>query len=476
MKHALLLLLCAVTALSAQTYDRYFTPATMRVDYYHSGTKGQESIALDKVIGEGPWPGSRVNLIDTLNLGEFFVKVTDLRTNALIYSRGYATMFNEWQTTDEAMNGVWRTMSETVRFPYPKDRVQVTIARRDKFVAAGQPLAFRDIFSTVIDPADPTQVHHEALTHPYKTIDLMINGAPETKVDIVIVGDGYAAGDMEKFRKDAKHFNDVMFSTEPFRNRRNDFNVRAIEVVSPESGIDKPDKNIWKNTALGTMYNTFGSARYVLTEANQTLRNIVAEVPYDFITILINDDRYGGGGIFNLYTTTYTKNDAPGQEWQMDYVYVHEFGHCFGGLADEYYSSQVSYVDFYPKGVEPWEPNVTAAKTRETLKWGSMVKPTTPIPTPWGKAEYDSLEAVRATFDRLAPDYYQKRDPLMKREAEILKTAQYAGAVGAFEGAGYVSKGLYRPAVDCRMFTLSLVGFDPVCSAAIERMIDLYAH
>jgi len=474
MNRTLLLLLCATALATGQTYDRFFGSATMRVDYYHTGTKGQESIALDRVLQEGPWPGSRTNLLDTLNLGEFLLTITDLRTNTLIYSRGYSTMFNEWQTTEEAQNGIWRTMHETVRFPFPKDKVLLAISRRDKFVAAGERMTFRAVFSTIIDPNSPVQINREQRPNPYKILEVMVNGAPEKKVDIVIVGDGYAKEDMVKFRKDVNHFTDVMFSTEPFKKHKNDFNVRAIEVISDESGIDKPDKNIWKHTALGTMYNTFGSARYVLTEENRVLRDIVGTIPYDFITILVNDDRYGGGGIFNLYTTTFTKNDSPGQEWQMDYVYVHEFGHSFAGLADEYYSSQISYIDFYPKGVEPWEPNVTPAKTRETLKWRNLLDAQTPIPTPWGKAEYDSLEAVRATFDRLAPDYYQKRDPLMKREAEILKSAEYAGKVGAFEGAGYVSKGMYRPSVDCRMFTLSLADFDPVCSAAVERMIGMY--
>lgn len=155
----------------------------------------------------------------------------------------------------------------------------------------------------------------------------------------------------------------------------------------------------------------------------------------------------------------------------MDYVYVHEFGHCFGGLGDEYYTSQVSYTDLYPKGIEPWEPNITAKKSKAELKWRSFVDENTPIPTPWEKTEFDSLEALRGKLDRLAPDYYQKREPLMKLTTEILKKTKYAGRVGAFEGASYVTKGLYRPAADCRMFTLSLADFDPVCAAAINAVI-----
>jgi hypothetical protein len=304
----------------------------------------------------------------------------------------------------------------------------------------------------------------------------MENGNPHDKVDIVILGDGYRKEDMEKFRKDAKHFNDVMFSTSPFKERKKDFNVWTVEVASKDSGIDKPDKNIWKNTALGTAYNTFGSARYVLTEENKSLRDIAGAAPYDFITILVNDNRYGGGGIYNLYTTTYTRGDAPQMDWQMEYVYVHKFGHCFGGLGDEYYSSQVSYNDFYQKGIEPWEPNLTALSDKENLKWKSFTDAQTPLPTPWEKARFDSLEKLRGKLDRLAPDYYEKREPLYQAAQNVLKKSQYAQKVGAFEGAGYISEGLYRPSVDCRMFSLSLVGFDPVCSAAISKMIDFYSR
>lgn len=466
-----LLFIFSHTARSGQAvaFDRYFLDKTLRVDYHHTGTKGTETISLDKMYEEGSWPGSRRNLIDTLNLGEFLARVYDVASNALIYSRGYSTIFNEWQTTEEAIAGIYRTFHETVRLPYPRNKIQLTISRRDK------QMIFHEIFSTVIDPNSPTEVNREKKPAPFKVEPLMINGPSSEKVDILIVGDGYRKEDLPKFRADAKHFNDAMFATTPFKERKKEFNVWTIEVVSADSGIDKPDKNIWKNTALGSMYNTFGSARYILTEENRTTRDICAAAPYDFINILINDYRYGGGGIYNLYTTTYTISDVAGQEWQRDYVYVHEFGHSFGGLGDEYYTSQISYVDFYQKGVEPWEPNVTALRDKQSLKWKSFMEKETPLPTPWEKAEYDSLGKERGKLDRLAPDYYKKREPLYNREREILKTSKYAGKVGAFQGSGYMSEGLYRPAVDCRMFSLSLVDFDPVCRAGIERVIEFYS-
>ena len=194
------------------------------------------------------------------------------------------------------------------------------------------------------------------------------------------------------------------------------------------------------------------------------------------MVIMINERTYGGGGIYNLYTTTYTRGDTPGMDWQMDYVYVHEFGHCFGGLGDEYYNSQVSYNEMYPKGIEPWEPNLTALTDKKYLKWKNLMNDETPLPTPWEKAQYDSLGRERAKLDRLASDYYEKRKPLFDAEQNILKNSKYAGKIGAFEGAGYSSEGLYRPAIDCRMFSLSLVDFDPVCRAAINRMIDFYSR
>lgn len=474
MKHYLTLLLLFLLSISLSysqiPYDKYFTNKTMRVDYYHHGTKNQEYFSLDKIYQEADWPGSKVNLIDTLNLGEYLFKVFDLETNQMIFSRGYSTIFNEWQTTDEANRGIYKTYHETIRFPYPKRKIQLTINRRDK------QMVFKELYSTVIDPNDSVNVNKDIKNYGFKVTKLMYNGSPNNKVDIVIIGDGYRKEDIDKFKKDAERLNNAMFNTSPFKERKNDFNVWLVEVISDDSGIDKPDMNIYKRTTLGATYNFFGSARYILTEENRTLRDILSSVPYDFVNILINDNRYGGGGIYNLYTTTYTISDSPGKEWQMEYVYVHEFGHSFGGLGDEYYSSEVSYTDFYTKGVEPWEPNVTAQTKKENLKWKQLIEPDTPVPTPWEKSVYDSLERERAKLDRLAPDYYEKREPLITQAQNILKNSKYAGKVGAFEGAGYISEGLYRPAIDCRMFTLSLADFDPVCKASIVKMIDFYSR
>lgn len=467
---ALAVLLFPLENALSQEFSRFFLDRTMRVDYHHFGTKDKEQVTLDKVFTEGLWSGSTVNLVDTLNLGEFLFRVFDLKTGLLLYSRGFSSMFNEWQTTDEANRGVWKTMHETVRFPFPKERVQLTISRRDKF------LVHKEFFSTTIDPNDPTVVNTEKRNPEFELKPLMVNGNVHSKVDILIVGDGYAKGDIDKFKEDAAHFNDVMFGTTPFKERKNDFNVRALCVVSPESGIDIPDRNVWKRTALETMYNTFGSARYVLTESNKELRDIAGQAPYDFLCILLNDSRYGGGGIYQQYTTTYTVEKTKGQEWQRDYVYVHEFGHCFAGLGDEYYASSTGYNEFYPEGVEPWEPNVTRLMDTREMKWESFLSNDLTLPTDWGKQRYDSLGMTLSKLNRLADDYYEKREPIREQQKSILANPAFSGKVGAFEGAGYVSTGMYRPSVDCRMFSLSLADFDPVCKAAIIRQIDFYSR
>ncbi|MGA7161696.1 MAG: M64 family metallopeptidase [Bacteroidota bacterium] len=462
-----LLLITSIRAKSSDRFEQYFTDTTFRFDYYHTGTKREERINTDKMYVEGEWPGSLTNLIDTLNLGEYFFRITDVASNRTIYSRGYCSLFDEWQTTDEAASGTFRTFNETLLFPYPLRKFQLTISRRTK------QMVFSDIFSTVIDPSG-TDIHREKSHAAAGAVELLFNGDIHSKVDIAILGDGYTKAEMGKFLSDARHFTGILFSTEPFKHRKKDFNVRAVEVESHESGIDQPDQHIWTDHALGTTYDSFGSARYVLTDANKAVRDCAAAVPYDFIFILVNTNRYGGGGIFQLYAVCFANGETPATAWQADYVFVHEFGHSFAGLGDEYYSSSVAYNDFYQKGIEPWEPNIAGDISRQGLKWKNFVKPETPLPTQWNKSLYDSMETERGKLRREMPGYAEKRQAILDAEHAVLSDSQLSGVVGAFEGAGYSSTGLYRPSLDCRMFSLSLTDFDPVCARAIERMIDFY--
>lgn len=446
-------------------FDDFFLDRTLRVDYFHSGTHESEFFAIDQLYEAGPWAGSQNNLITTLNLGEYQVRVFDEKSGKLIYARGYSSVFNEWQTTPDAKVNA-HTIHETQQIPLPKAPIKLAIYRRDK------ELNFQEVWHTAIDPTNKS-ILNKAVNKPgYKVSALMKNGAPSNKVDIVIVGDGYTKEEMAQFRKDAKKYNDILFGTEPFKSRKNDFNVWIVEVPSPESGISKPDKDIWKNNALGSRYYSFKSPRYILTENNKALRDAAGLVPYDYVNIIINDNRYGGGGIYNLYTTTYMRPDNANVAWQIGYVYVHEFGHSFAGLGDEYYSSSVGYDDFYSAGVEPWERNVTALLDVDDLKWKSFMKEKIPLPTPWEKEAYDHQAQQRSKLDRLAADYYEKREPFIKEQHRILNESKYFGKIGAFEGAGYLSKGLYRPAVTCIMFSLEVIPFDPVCSAALEEVID----
>ncbi len=450
-------------------FERFFEDKTLRVDYYHTGTAGQEVISLDQAYEEGVWAGSRKNLIDTLNLGKYLVKVFDVATNQMIYSRGYASVYGEWETTGEAQNGVFRTFHESVLLPFPKQPVQVTIAKRDKW------MRFQDIFSTVIDPASRF-VNREKRGRRFKVVTLLENGPPHEKVDFLLLGDGYTREELDKFRKDAEFWKDVILRTSPFKEYADRLNIRAIEVVSEDSGIDEPRKNVWRNTALGCSYNSFDSPRYVLSFDNRAIRDVAAAAPYDFIYIMVNSTRYGGGGIYQLYATGMTGVQDPKFDWHREYMITHEFGHAFSGLGDEYYSSSVSYLDFYPAGVEPTDPNVTALLDPAALKWKAFVEPGTPLPTPWPKAQYDSLDAVRRTWDRSKPDYYEKWAKLRAQQVKLLQNAPYFGKIGAFEGAGYSATGLYRPAMDCRMFSLSLVPYCAVCHAAIVRMIRFYSE
>ncbi len=457
----------SVHLVSQIRFEKYFTDETCRFDYVHTGTKGSEQFSLSAVSTEGAWPGSLVRLVDTLNLGEYQFRVVDVEEDRVIYSRGYSTIFNEWQTTDEAMHGAYRSFNESVRFPLPRRKVKIEFYRRNKR------MEFVKVYATDLDPGD-VAINREKPLSGMPVTKVMHHGSPHEKVDIVILGDGYTKKEMKKFLAQARHYTDQLFATHPFASRKKDFNVWAVSVASNESGVDEPDKKIWHRTALGVSYNTFGSARYALTMDNDAVRKYAAVAPYDFVCILVNNARYGGGGIYQLYATCFTGAESKETAWHGDYVFVHEFGHSFGGLGDEYYTSDVPYTDFLPAGVEPWEPNVAALVTRDELKWRDLVAASTSLPTEWQKSVYDSLSAVPRTLQRNAPDYAAKRKTVLDSVTNFLDRHPLTGVIGAFEGAGYMSKGLYRPAVNCRMFSKSLVDFDPVCSRAINSMIDLY--
>jgi hypothetical protein len=463
------MLLVLVAGLPAGAgFDDDFTGATLRVDYYHAGTADEEHVALHRIRVEGPWPGSRTQPIDTTNLGKFLVEVADLEGNRVLYTRGFASIFGEWETTGEAREGRWRAIQEAVRIPEPRRPFQLRIRKR------GPDQSFREIWSVTVDPASRFVDRPPLATAD--VVELMMHGAPAVKADLLILGDGYAAEQMEAFEADARRAVDALFSVEPFASRRSDFNVRAIRTPARQPGISRPRAGIFRDSPLGARYNSFDSERYILSLEDHAWRDVAAAAPYEFVLILVNERKYGGGGIFNLYATA-----AAGSAF-APYLVVHELGHHFSGLGDEYFTSPVAYEEFSGTRVEPWEPNVTSLHDPGRLKWGDLASADTPLPTPWDKSAYEErsreFQARRAELrEQGAPE--EELEALFREEraffTRVLGGEEHAGKVGAFEGAMYEAQGLYRPSVDCIMFTRDEVGFCPVCHRALNRIIDLYA-
>ena len=455
-----------VTNAFAAQFDELFLDKTMRVNYFHTGVRGEEIIALDSVVSDGPWPGSRTRLIDSMNLGNYFFEVVDRETNQAIYSRGFASVFGEWATTDEAAQRAG-TLAESVRFPWPRKPVQLVIKKRDKDGA------FQQIWSTLIDPGSRF-VNPSDRKPAGKVWDVVHNGAPAEKVDILVIAEGYTESELPKFHKDAERMIGKLFATEPFKSRKSDFNVRALDLVEPVSGVNRPRTRDDRRTLTGVQYNIFDSERYVLTLDDHRMRDIASSAPYDFIEILVNEKTYGGGGIFNDQATSCVYSAF------AEYIFVHEFGHHFAALADEYYTSPVSYTTSgAAEHPEPWEPNVTANGAHP--KWATDAG--VPLPTPWDKETFEKhsreVQKERARI-RAANEPESVMDKLFTDEraweTQFLGSQTYAGKVGAFEGAAYEPRGLYRPEVDCIMFTRDEVGFCRVCRKAIERIIDMYSR
>jgi hypothetical protein len=463
-------LLLIVGAVAAQTPPPVFDFArTMRVDYFHTGgPKSGEIVALDRVVNDGAWPGSRTQFIDNTNLGAYRFQVRDA-AGMTLYSRGFASIYGEWETTGEART-VNRTFHESLRFPWPSSPVRVVLEKRQ----ADQ--TFQEIWTTEIDPASRF-VNAAAAAPAGNVVPIFENGPSAAKVDILVISEGYLAEEMQKFRADAERLIDALFAQEPFKSRRNDFNVRVLELPSAQSGVNRPNAGVFKRTPISAEYNVFDSERYVLTLDNRALRDAAASAPYEFIEILVNERTYGGGGIFNDHATASVDSAF------AEYVFVHEFGHHFAALADEYYTSDVAYETGTVRKTEPWEPNVTALHDPSALKWRDLVSAGTPLPTPWPKEEFERhsrsiQERRREIRKRNAPE--SEMDALFREqqafEEKLLGTATYARSVGAFEGASYEQRGLYRPEADCIMFTRNKVGFCRVCQRGIARIIDLYSR
>ena len=476
----------AARAADVAAFERAFEDATLRVDYYHGGNSTTEFAAWDRSIRQpGIWAGSRVHLLDPFAVGRTLVEVRDAGSGDLLFSKRSDSYYAEYRTTALAASGAERVYHESALIPLPRRKVQfsVSVRQRDR--------SQKPLLTVAIDPANPGSISNEPLPPGVLVVQAHRSGDPHEKVDVAILGEGYARDDEAKFRADLARFTATLFRQEPFRSSRDRFNVRGVWFPSPETGADEPARGVWRDTALGTRFDSLGLERYLLTEDNRSLRAIAAHVPYDTVYVMVNTPRYGGGGIYNLFCTFTTDN-----QWSP-YVFLHEFGHSFAALADEYYASNVAYTEFFPRGVEPIEPNITALLDPQALKWADLLTPGTPIPTPWDKAEFDAEEmafqkrrealndAITAATNSEAPGAEVSR---LKADAEAasqahvarvdtrIKRNPLANQVGAFEGAGYTSQGLYRPALDCIMFSRGDKPFCPVCHRAIARTIDRYGE
>lgn len=452
----------------------FAAPRTLRVDYYHTGNSHEEWFSLDRIVLEPlDWPGNPNKTIDESQMGNYRFEVRERASGKLVYSRGFNSVFGEWKTTEEALHGN-RTFSESLRFPAPDAPVEVSLQERAESGVHQDPKeAWKEVWKAAVDPKDKF-VDRSRPPSPGPLLELQKMGDPATKVDLLVLGDGYTAAERGKFEKDARRFMEALFSTPPFREHQKDFNVWGLCPAAEESGVSRPSSGIYRRSPVGASYDTFGTERYVLTTENRALRDVASFAPYEFIEILVNGQTYGGGGIFNQYATVAIDN-----LWAA-YVGVHEFGHQFAGLADEYYTSDVAYLPPATK-TEPWEPNVTALLDPANLKWKDLVAAGTPVPTPWDQEEFDRVEREiqrQRKELRAAGKPEAEIDELFRKEREkedaMLGSEKYAGKIGAFQGANYEAKGYYRSEVDCIMFTRHR-RFCAVCRRAIERVIGMYA-
>ncbi|MBN2408242.1 MAG: peptidase M64 [Candidatus Aminicenantes bacterium] len=465
-------------------FDRYFVDKTMRIDYFHIGDAREETVTLDRVYEQGTWAGSLRNLIDPFGVGRYAYKIYDAASGGLIFSKGFDSYFAEYKTTQWALDGLKRTYHESALIPFPKGKVKFVVELRDR------QNSLRPVFSAEIDPAD-ISIARETPVPGVKVFEVLKGGDPHQKVDIAFIAEGYTVAEEAKFRADLERFREVLFKLEPYMSRRASFNLTGVFKPSDESGCDEPSHGIFRHTALGASFDSLGSERYLLTEDNKSLRDIAAHVPYDALCVMVNHTRYGGGGIYNLFCTFTVDN-----QWH-EYLFLHEFGHSFAGLADEYYTSSVAYNEFYPRGIEPLEANITALLDPGALKWKELVTPGTAVPTPWEKEEHDRMDnayqktrqeinariaalkkrgspeadvaGVEEESERLSLEHARKMDAFLRK-------SKFWGKVGAFEGAGYSSEGLYRPALDCLMFSKGAKPFCAVCERAVARVIDSYCR
>jgi hypothetical protein len=464
MTRASLILLSLALHISTQAVAG--TPATMRVDYFHSGDHDTELFSLDEVVIEPlPWIGNMAQPLDKTSRGKYLFEIVDPASGDIAWSRSFSSIYGEWETTGEARR-INRSFHESVRFPAQKSVFELVMKKR------GPGNRFVEVWRIELDP-DDVLVHRESAMFAEYVVAIHESGDPATKVDLLLMGDGYTAEEQENFLAKARELTEVLFATTPFKERKNDFNIWAVAPPAAESGVSRPSTNTFRDSPIGATYDAFRSERYILTFDNKSMRRIASSAPYDFIEILTNTEVYGGGGIYGLFSTA-----AANSEW-APYLFVHEFGHHFAGLADEYYTSSVAY-EAPAEITEPYEPNVTALMDPSNLKWKHHVAPDTPLPTAWPKQAFEEHSIAyqeKRREMRAANVPEDKMNALFRSNQEHVETlfgkSGQKGVVGAFEGGNYQAEGFFRPEQNCLMFTRT-EAFCTVCAEAIGKVIDEY--
>ncbi len=407
-------------------FDDYFHDKALRLDLYQGGDAKESVTTLHNLFEEPGWSENPQNLLSPFPYGKFMVTVRDTTSNRLIYSKGFDSLFAEYATTKPALLGNKKVFQTTTRIPLPKASVQLTIERRNGDNSKSI------LFSEKIEPTD-TRIRRESSSTVDKPFDVQIKGSPHDCLDIVFLAEGYLASQEEKFKSDVQKMTDHLLSIAPYNASSDRINIRGVFRASEQSGTDEPKNGVFRNTALNSSFNTLDIDRYLLVEDNHRMHQMAASVPYDTIVVLVNSTTYGGGAICLDYCVCSTDSRASLM------VFVHELGHGLAYLADEYVGN-VTYNDIYPDGIEPVEPNITRELDPDKIKWKSFLSRGVVLPT----------------------------KPRTEDKGER--------TVGAFEGGGYLSKGMYRAQASCLMGSANpREGFCIVCADAIQRTIDYYS-
>lgn len=454
----------------AQDFSKYFEDATLRVDYVFAGNASEQRIYLDELKKQDKWAGRRDRLSETLLRGNGHITMRDHNTKEVIYTWSFSTLFQEWLQYDEAKK-VDKAFDASYNLPFPKKPVDITVTLTDNHNKAMTEMTH------TVDPADILIRHIGDNGIPFhyvwkgkagdnhaKQTEEPRNGAGrnflpsaynpfagvdvQSCIDLAIVAEGYTEQDMGKFYNDCNRAVDALFAREPFKSLKDRFNVVAVASPSKKSGPSVPHQGIWNSTPTNSHYDTFYSDRYLMSQDMHAIYDLLSGVPFEHVIVIVNSDTYGGGGIYNQ--VTYSTSDHP----TFKEVFVHEFGHAYGGLADEYAYDDMD-TEWYPADTEPWEPNITTLKDFNS-KWADLMPKKQPIPTP---------------LNEKVPDF-RKIDKNDKKAMEALNKCTQV--VGVFEGAGYQTKGCYRPAQECRMKINEVEDFCPVCTRAIQRITDFY--